>query len=538
MRESLDHCVKCTICETFCPVVERHAAVPGPEVRRARRPSASASPDEPSPDASLDYCSGCGICTQVCPQGVHIAEINTQARAKLQASAPASSCATALLARPDLGRPARHAGGAGRQLDAGATGSSGGSSRGRSASHRGAAVPKLRRAHVPGAGRASTPRRRRRGAWPTSTAAARTGTSRDMGEMTVELLEHTGCQVEVPRGQRCCGLPAQSNGLFDDGAQVRAADGGEAGAVGARGRRHRRDVDELHADAQARGAARSSSWADDAELRTVVSDACTTSASTCSRCTSAASCETDFAPLPMTVTYHAPCQQQGHGIGKPALDLMALVPELRVDREGRDVLRRRRDLRAQEREVRHRDEGRRGPVRPDRRRARPTSRCATPRRAAGTSRRRPASAPCTRSRSCTAPPGLLGRAWSASSSCRTAPRWPRAWSSWRARWAATRCAIEAAGGMADPTGAIGTDAELVLAAIERAASPDGVLVLMDLGSAVMSAEMAVEMVAMEDEAGCCCARRRWSRAPSPRRRGRARARRWTRSPPRRARRSG
>ena len=39
---------------------------------------------------------------------------------------------------------------------------------------------------------------------------------------------------------------------------------------------------------------------------------------------------TDFEPLPMTVTYHAPCQQQGHGIGKPALDLMALVPELRV----------------------------------------------------------------------------------------------------------------------------------------------------------------------------------------------------------------
>jgi glycerol-3-phosphate dehydrogenase subunit C len=38
----------------------------------------------------------------------------------------------------------------------------------------------------------------------------------------------------------------------------------------------------------------------------------------------------DFGPLPLTVTYYAPCQQQGHGIGKPALELMALVPELRV----------------------------------------------------------------------------------------------------------------------------------------------------------------------------------------------------------------
>jgi len=54
-------------------------------------------------------------------------------------------------------------------------------------------------------------------------------------------------------------------------------------------------------------------------------------------------------------------------------------------------------------------------------------------------------------------------------------------------------AIEAAGGMADPPGAMGTDAMVVMEAIERAASPDGVLVLMDLGSALMSAEMAVEM---------------------------------------------
>src|SRR4051812_27487639 len=54
-------------------------------------------------------------------------------------------------------------------------------------------------------------------------------------------------------------------------------------------------------------------------------------------------------------------------------------------------------------------------------------------------------------------------------------------------------AIEAAGGMADPPGAMGTDAMVVMEAIERAASPDGVLVLMDLGSALMSADMAVEM---------------------------------------------
>ena len=59
-------------------------------------------------------------------------------------------------------------------------------------------------------------------------------------------------------------------------------------------------------------------------------------------------------------------------------------------------------------------------------------------------------------------------------------------------------ALEAAGGT-EESGVIGTDAERVRAAIERAMSSDGVLVLMDLGSALMSAEFAVEL--LEDPPG-------------------------------------
>jgi glycerol-3-phosphate dehydrogenase subunit C len=40
--------------------------------------------------------------------------------------------------------------------------------------------------------------------------------------------------------------------------------------------------------------------------------------------------KTDFTPLALTVPYHAPCQQKAHGIGKPALDLLALIPGLKV----------------------------------------------------------------------------------------------------------------------------------------------------------------------------------------------------------------
>ncbi|MBA2512898.1 MAG: anaerobic glycerol-3-phosphate dehydrogenase subunit C, partial [Solirubrobacterales bacterium] len=54
MRGSLDHCVKCTICETFCPVSNVTPLFPGPkyvgpQAERYR------TPDEPSPDDSLDY---------------------------------------------------------------------------------------------------------------------------------------------------------------------------------------------------------------------------------------------------------------------------------------------------------------------------------------------------------------------------------------------------------------------------------------------------------------------------------------------------
>ena len=54
--------------------------------------------------------------------------------------------------------------------------------------------------------------------------------------------------------------------------------------------------------------------------------------------------------------------------------------------------------------------------------------------------------------------------------------------------------LETAGGLNMPDHPIGTDAVLVMEAIDRAWSDDGVLVLMDLGSAVLSAEMALDLM--------------------------------------------
>ena len=325
MRGSLDHCVKCTICETFCPVSNVTPLFPGPKYVGPQAERFRVR-DEVSADASLDYCSGCGVCTQVCPQGVHIAEINTQARARMR-ERTGFTLRDQLLARPDV---------IGRLVDAGRAGGELGAEPWRAARARASgwsgstAAPRCppTRAGRSSAGRASTPRRpaARRVAYFHGCGA--NWSEPRVGEMTVELLEHLGCQVEVPRGQTCCGLPAQSNGMFDLARKYvrrmarRLAPPARAGVdiVGTSTsctlmlKREAREILGLDADP---------------DLRVVserVFDICEYLVSLLDR----GELRTDFGPLPMTVTYHAPCQQQGHGIGKPALDLMALVPELRV----------------------------------------------------------------------------------------------------------------------------------------------------------------------------------------------------------------
>lgn len=67
----------------------------------------------------------------------------------------------------------------------------------------------------------------------------------------------------------------------------------------------------------------------------------------------------------------------------------------------------------------------------------------------------------------------------------------------RAMTQQSRVVIATAAGTGDPLHPLGTNAEKIHRAIEAAYSEDGVLVLMDLGSAIMSAEMALEFLPEE-----------------------------------------
>jgi glycerol-3-phosphate dehydrogenase subunit C len=321
VRDSLDHCVKCTICETFCPYSQVTPLFPGPKYvgPQAERYRGAGL----SPDASVDYCSGCGICTQVCPQGVKIAEINSQARAQLweERGIPLRN---QLIARPSvlgrLGTPVAPLANWALQnravrLFAHRLGGI----------HRNAPMPKFAgRTFQRWAKRHRSTISRRKVVY--FHACGTNYYEPGVGEMVVGVLEHNGYYVRVPK-QDCCGLPLQSNGNFPAARKyVRRLVANLAP--------YAREGWPIVTNSTSCGLmlkreAREILGVEDEDLQAVSEatyDLCEFLLLTHER----GELRTDFRPLPQTVPYHAPCQQRGHGMGKPALDLLALIPELRV----------------------------------------------------------------------------------------------------------------------------------------------------------------------------------------------------------------
>jgi glycerol-3-phosphate dehydrogenase subunit C len=149
------------------------------------------------------------------------------------------------------------------------------------------------------------------------------------GEKVVAILEHNGFEVVVPK-QDCCGLPLQSSGLFDDARKVVLRRGREFAP-------YLRDDPNLIVVGNAtsctlmlkREAREILSLEDDPDLKLLSErtyDICELLLELHDR----GELKTDFKPVNERIFYHAPCQQQGHWIGKPALELFALIPGLEV----------------------------------------------------------------------------------------------------------------------------------------------------------------------------------------------------------------
>ena len=319
---SLDECIKCNICTTYCPVAAVTDLFPGPKYAgpQAQRFRENGQPQ--TPDHSVDYCSGCRVCNEVCPSGVKIAELNARARAQIVA---------------DQGIPLRN-----RLLG-----------RNETLGKMGQIAPRLanfglhnpvsrvlaekvmgiaRKAPLPHFSVEGT-----FGDWFKRSQANRLKSEKKVvyyhgcatmyyepfvGKAAVAVLEHNGYEVIVPP-QNCCGLPLLSNGEFDEAAKY-----------------HSNNVNKMLVYAQAGldivGTSTSCTLTLKEEAPELL-DAHDEGATTLKMATwdifewlrerhEAGELKTDFQRLEMVLPYHAPCQYRAHRVGKPALEILSLIP--------------------------------------------------------------------------------------------------------------------------------------------------------------------------------------------------------------------
>lgn len=81
---SFDQCVKCTLCLGNCPALGAAPGFPGP---KGAGPELARFPDR-KPDPALEYCTLCKRCEMACPSGVKIAGLNLRLLSKLKRTRP------------------------------------------------------------------------------------------------------------------------------------------------------------------------------------------------------------------------------------------------------------------------------------------------------------------------------------------------------------------------------------------------------------------------------------------------------------------
>ncbi|WP_175955920.1 anaerobic glycerol-3-phosphate dehydrogenase subunit C [Schaalia sp. Marseille-Q2122] len=328
LRSTLDACVKCTICETQCPVARVTDLFPGPKFvgpqgERYRK-------DGQIVDSSIDYCSSCGTCTLVCPQGVKVAEINHHARTAMKQE-KGISLRDKLIARTTfMGKAmtpvapiANWALGVKpiRIITEAVIGI-----------HRSAPMPTAQTRTFESWFRKHTP-------------LPKAGTNGQQviffhgcaGEYfevetsihSVQVLEHLGYEVLVPP-HGCCGLALQSNGLYDDARKyvsrlsndLRAANRDAlivtaSGSCGGMLKHEAKDI--LRMDTPE---------LNDVSVRT--RDICEFLMDLYDE----GKLDLNFQHMDLTIPYHAPCQLKSTGMGMPAVELMGLIPGVKVVESG------------------------------------------------------------------------------------------------------------------------------------------------------------------------------------------------------------
>ena len=320
---SLDQCIKCNICVSYCPVAEATDLFPGPKYSGPQAQRFRMT-DQPAPDLSVDYCSGCRVCNEVCPNDVNIMEMNAKARAVLVAE-KGIPLRNRLLGRNELlGKIGSYAPGLANF-----------------AMHN--PVSRVAADAIFGiAKEAPLPK------WST------TGTFVDwwdkhypdrlisdkkvvyfhgcatmyyepfIGIAAVTVLEHMGYEVIVPP-QNCCGLPMLSNGEFKAAGKLYDNNLRKLGPLASEGydivgtstsctltlkeeAPHLLDRHDETTEALTHAVWDIFEWIREHEDEL----------------------PGDFVEMEMVIPYHPPCQYRAHRTGRPAMDVLELIPGVEV----------------------------------------------------------------------------------------------------------------------------------------------------------------------------------------------------------------
>ncbi len=319
MKPDIDQCIKCSICNAYCPVLKATGLFPGPKLlgpdsERFRQKGKVVLTQW------LELCDYCKICEMVCPYSVPIPGMHMRAQQAWR-KAQRPSFRDWLLGHSDwLGK----LGSMGSPFSNWVTGST----FLRYLLDRGLGID--RRAKIP------SYRKRTFARWFKSRQPVK-GTplayfygcytnyiEPELGQAVVEVLEKNGFQVILPR-QECCGLPLIGNGFFDLATAVAKKNLKSLGQTVEKGI-------EIIFSSPSCGMTLKHEYAGLLNLpeASILEDSLFEISQFLVRLHEERKLLVNFKEIKETFYYHAPCHLRSLQIGLPALELLSLVPGLKV----------------------------------------------------------------------------------------------------------------------------------------------------------------------------------------------------------------
>lgn len=327
IKSTLDQCIKCNICTSACPVMAVTDLFPGPKYVGPQGERFRKS-NQPPTDNSVDYCSGCRVFNRVCPTGVKIAEMNARARARMVEQGKVHlrmRLRNNLLAHVELfGRMGQSVAPLGNSLLSNrfvrfvAESMVG--------IHRQAPLPRFSNRRF-----TTWWKHRSHPLLAMRKVVFFYGCSTEyfeprIGKAAVQVLETNGFEVIIPP-QNCCGLPFLSNGEFKTARRYHKNNVHNLVEFARRGipivgtstsctltlKEEAPDLlDMMDEDTQLVA----KQTFDFNEFLLLLLDE--------------GAFSTKLKPIPLTLPYHIPCQYRAHRLGKPGMEVLDLIPELRV----------------------------------------------------------------------------------------------------------------------------------------------------------------------------------------------------------------